>query len=407
MGTDMKGSSDGESDIGKLTLSQLLRDLTLKDVGIIAGVTASVLVAALTAAFYVGMNFDPRVETLKEENSRLHSTVASTEVGVDKKPILSLDKFIAGPNEDLSSLSSIYGGRLYVPPLPKEWTPFAANDLTLLALMTGGSESNIKMAMPNTFVFNQENPPKIWTIRDGDKPVVEPWISYIQISLITRDQAQELMRDVSIDGSKFFGPIGEVGVSLENNISDDAEKTIYPKLLKMNDPEFFTKTFFQGAFNPSELKTIFGRTSTAGQQQVMINAIADKVRKQIDRNFEVPNKIIHNGIESFIYVTPESGLLLGRLLFYVFGVYPEGRVDIDQLVISYSGSYAHLSRAVEIIGPDKKLKGYNVVDELLILSTKSDFCLIHVRVPESDARLQAVETRAHEWLLQIRMRERR
>lgn len=391
-------------DTANLTVARILKALTPSQVVAIIGS----LFAICSAAYFLGAKFPPDANELAEENTRLKAVVRLTQVTPDQNRHLPLNKFIAAPFEDLSFLQSIYGGKLYIPPLGKEWVRYEANDLTLLADMIEAPRPNVRNSMPLIYAFNEQNPPQIWTAPNIDGTPIPEWIPYIQISLIPRDRAQRLMEAVNKDALGLItGTASLFRETLEPEFTAEAMKLLDSKLDEIADPKFATKAFFNGALTHQESQEVFGKATTNARRQEKIEAIARKVEKELDARFKVPAYLLLNGMESLNNVTPEAGLLFGRLLFYVFGVSQDGRVDINQLVIGYEGSYAQLSRTIE--RPDLhnpgRMETFTVVDDVLIMATKSDFCLVHIRVPELDDRLKALSKSSREWMMQVRMRE--
>ena len=63
---------------------------------------------------------------------------------------------------------------------------------------------------------------------------------------------------------------------------------------------------------------------------------------------------------------PETGLLIGRLLFFVFGVAKGGKIDIEQLTSSYEGSFAAFAQRRRREGSDADWRVSN--DYVLILA---------------------------------------
>jgi hypothetical protein len=404
MNSGNQGPHTAGIDVENLSVIQIIR--ALKPVHI--GAIVASLLALCSAAYVAGTVLDPRVETLSAENARLKSVIDVTQVAPDQNRYFSINRFIAGPDTDISALTPMFGGRLYVAPLEKEWVPYTANDLTLLADVIGVPQSNIRNAMPETFKFNQQNPPRIWTVVNAGNAEKAKGIPYVQVSVISRDRAQHLMRAIGQDAAGILNQPQEIiQTTLQAEFPPGVMDFLQPKIDKLDDVKFLTKTFFNGALTAQEFRTVFGKADASTTSQQKIDAIANRVRQQLEARFEVPGTLLKNGMGSLSEVTPEAGLLFGRLLFYVFGVSLDGRVDVNQLIIGYAGSYARLSRTIKVEDPENpgKDETYSVIDEVLIISTKSDFCLVHVHVPELNDRLRAVSRKSHEWLMQVRMRE--
>ena len=391
-------------DPASLSMSTILKALTPTQIG---AMIAS-LSALCVTAYALGITFDPRANDLSAENGRLRTVIDATQISADQTRSFPLKKFLAGPTSDLSTLESRYGGKLYAPRLDSDWVPYAANDLSLLADLIGAPRATVKSAMPLTYDFNEKNPPQIWTVPHAGGDQSARWLPYIQISLIPRSRAQQLMEAVNTDGFDLIKKTKEAFLAtLQSKFSSDAMKLVESKVDRIADTKFLAKTFFNGSLSEAEMQVVFGLNSSTRQEK--INAIAAEMDRNFDARFRVPSYLLQNGMGSLGNVTPEAGLLFGRLLFYVFGVAEDGRVDINQLVIAYEGSYAQLSRTIETADPQHSgaVRQFVVTDDVLILATKSDFCLIHIRIPEINDQLKQLGTKSREWLMQVRMRESR
>ncbi|MBB5411970.1 hypothetical protein HDG34_005936 [Paraburkholderia sp. HC6.4b] len=401
-----EGKESQKDHLSETSFWTIFRQLTASE---LAGIGA-VLFAVIGATFAVGQRFSPDLDALKEKNATLTASLTSTEIVGDQNRTLAIDEFVIGPSYDTSGLTSLFDDRLFVAPLPAGWKPFKANDLTLLATLIGATDAEISAAMPATFIFNNKNPPKIWTL---DDPAIHIQYQnrkqgfltpYIQISVISRERAQELMKSINKDGNslafKGLDAAQDVANSefhgLSNNLVDE-------RFRQLRERSFPLQVFFKGAFTSQEQDTIFENLSEQ-QREEKIERIGGELEDRFLYYTEIPLQLVGNGMESLTRVTPETGLLFGRLLFYVFGVSGEGRIDVERLVSNYSGSYARLRRSISV-GDGKEDATAYVYDDVLILASKSDFCLVHIRVPVLDDRLKQVEHDAQTWLRQVRMRE--
>ena len=389
----------------------------------------SALTGVVAVAYYFGATFDPAVQETKAENQRLTSTLAALEIEGGERHELSVDSFIARSPADVIGMTSLFDGRLFVPALSPSWAPFTRpppalrasshavplarthpvnNDLTLLAHISGVAETSLLRVFPSTAAFNVAHPPGIWIgPHPAEQPDTEPWIPFIQLSVISRENAAELMRAINEDGISVF-PSAFAGVNrlLRQHLSAEGAQLVDERLERLLEPTFALQMFVRGAFTPSEQETVLGALgATEAARQQRLGQIADEAEQYLQAYFEVPSKLLGNGMESLAAVTPESGLLLGRLLFYVLAISANGRVDIEHMTLGYSGSYARTRRAVHFSRADASSATVHVFDHILILATKSDFCLIHVRVPHFDDRLRQLDRDAQAWLRQIRMRE--
>lgn len=407
------------ADPSKLSIGKIFGQLTTPQ---LAGVV-SASAAVLGVAFYLGSRLDPDLLALKAENSRLTATLAGVEVDGGKARELSLETFIAKTQAETSGLEALHAGRLFAPRLPEPWLHFrgrpakpgqagnaakAANDLTLLAEAADLPEQSIKELFPSMWAFNEKNPPLLWTLeRTPAEPLFGTWFPYIQVSVITREDAQELMQAVSRDSSSILPEtLNRIRNPFHKQLSQDGQTLFDQRLDRFIEPANALHAFITSSFSADERASLFaslGKTEEARNAQ--LTRLTGEAVEAATKQFEVPTRLVMNGMNSLSEVTPESGLLLGRLLFYVFASSGQGRVDIEYLTVGYSGSYARTRRTIQYAPPNGEVRNTYVFDHILILATKSDFCLVHIRVPHLSDRLRDVDTRAQAWMRQLRLRE--
>lgn len=195
---------------------------------------------------------------------------------------------------------------------------------------------------------------------------------------------------------------------LHKRFSKEEVKLITDKVKRMGLNEF-VGSWMEWLFTPRERAQLF---KSLGKNNEEIGASLDSIQKDFEQLFDsyqnLPAHLIGNGMGSLTNVTPETGLLIGRLLFYVFGASKEGRIDIEQLTLGYTGSFARVRRAVSLAMDDpSKSSTYYIYDNILIIATKSDFCLIHIRVPHFNDDLRQLDNEAQAWLKQVRLLELR
>lgn len=416
MDTPRTAGNEALADPATVPIRTMLGRLTAPQ---IAGLL-SATVAVLGGAFYLGSRLDPDLQALKIDNSRLSATLASVEIDGGKARELSLESFIAKTQAQTSGLDALHAGRLFAPPVPAPWLRLRdrpgkpgqpvkpANDLTLLAEAADLPEPSIRELFPSMWAFNVKNPPLLWTLeRTPAEPPFGTWFPYIQVSVITREDAQALMQAVGRDSSSIFPEtLDRIRNPFHQGLTPDGRTLFDQKLDRFIEPANALQAFLASSFSADERASVFaslGKTEEARNAQ--LTRLTAEAVEAASKQFEVPTRLVMNGMNSLSEVTPESGLLLGRLLFYVFATSGKGRVDIEHLTVGYAGSYARTRRTIQIAAPNGELRSTYLFDHILILATKSDFCLVHIRVPHLSDRLRDVDTRAQAWMRQLRLRE--
>jgi hypothetical protein len=143
---------------------------------------------------------------------------------------------------------------------------------------------------------------------------------------------------------------------------------------------------------------------SAVSAQRNFNVIAKECVELLGAYAEGPMSLIRNCVLSLGRVPPETGLLVGRMLYYVFGASKGAKVDIQQLTCSYEGSYARVRTDFGEQPGDAKLV---VFDTILILATKSDFCLVHAHIPQLSKEMFTLDLEMQNWIKNVRMAQLR
>jgi hypothetical protein len=396
------------SDSTTVPLPQLLRGLTLGNWIAISSSVAGVL----AVAFYFGSNHGPDAKKFKDEISRLERALSQTQIAGGNIRELGLDKFIVSQQADTANLRALHGDRLFAPDLPSPWIamPASQNDISVLASATELSVDSVRLVMPNMWQFNEKHPPLLWRLTpDQTETDFGRWFPYIQISLIRREDAQALMRSVSKDSQGLgFAALDAIKAPFYRHLSAENREVFDERLDQFVDPTQVLRAFVASGLPAQERGTFFSSLGPSEKaRDAQLSKLADDAAENLMRLFQAPTSLALNGISTLSEVTPESGLLFGRLLFYVFAVSNTGRVDIESLVVGYNGSYARTRRAVSYTTLSGTEETKYVFDHILILSTKSDFCLVHIRMPHFSDRLRDLDQTTQAWIKQLRLQELR
>jgi hypothetical protein len=152
------------------------------------------------------------------------------------------------------------------------------------------------------------------------------------------------------------------------------------------------------------LLSVNDKLKGAVSAQRNFNVIAEECLGLLATYAEGPMSLIRNCVLSLGRVPPETGLLVGRMLYYVFGASKGAKVDIQQLSCSYEGSYARVRTEV---GERSGNAGLVVYDYILILATKSDFCLVHAHIPLLSKEMDTLDIEMQNWIKNVRMAQLR
>ena len=103
----------------------------------------------------------------------------------------------------------LFDGKLALPPLPPNWvqesssnggsSEFKGGDLEILQRSMAGEWKSIEKSLPRTLEFNQQHPPNIWLMAEPDEQQRGWFQPYLQVSLISHADAENLMRSVKED----------------------------------------------------------------------------------------------------------------------------------------------------------------------------------------------------------------
>ena len=162
----------------------------------------------------------------------------------------------------------------------------------------------------------------------------------------------------------------------------------------------------QGLLNNFDafLLSVEDRLKSSVSAQRNFNVIAKECGELIAAYAEGPMSLIRNCVLNLGRVPPETGLLVGRMLYYVFGASKGAKVDIQQLTCSYEGSYARVRTEV---GEQSEGAGLVTFDYILILATKSDFCLVHSHIPQLSKEMFTLDIEMQNWIKNVRMAQLR
>jgi hypothetical protein len=146
------------------------------------------------------------------------------------------------------------------------------------------------------------------------------------------------------------------------------------------------------------IRTYSDVEEAAGQMRQAVREISTALSEYA----ESPLTLLRNCISSLSKMPPETGLLMGRLLYFIFGTSRGDKVDIQQLSLSYEGSYARIRTECEANNESAAL-GCIKHDYLLLLATKSDFCLVHAHIPFTSDEMWALDSEVLNWIRNIRL----
>lgn len=336
------------------------------------------------------------------------------------KELVSRNPLAAGAPFDLTSLLSdqpvppdggrlLFQGKLALPPLPADWvqvshsdgTPgrYGGGDLGLFQRLASARWNDIETSLQRTLAFNDARPPNIWITESALSGSRTGWeVPYIQVSLISRADAIDLMTAVRDDilgigrrVSAGFEALKE-GAAIEYTVPGQAPQPnleAFVERLKRVVDEGGCEDLLQATALRTDTLTL--RVSNIDR----LRQASQSFEQLMALGFGYPLTMLGNCISSLGKLRPESGLLIGRLLYYVFGVARGSSIDVPYLTTSYDGSFAR------IVATSGDLV---TQDHVLVLASKDNFCLVHVHVPLIGDRERELDAHAQAWIKAVRVK---
>lgn len=466
-------------------------------------------------------NFEEAIHTQQQYEHKISNLMNElSQYRIAGKNEVLLSSFIDDNLPNIKGGIMLFGGKLILPPLNEKWIKvshgdgsqgtFKGGDLGIFHKLSKVSWPSIEKGLRKTLQFNRDHPPNIWTtaecsVDDEDKDV----FPYLQVSLISNAEAEELVRSVreDIEGVKknilndakdilsrcgvdtafdttieqykdkseketilwklinsveeqdwwlrllieeanriiedwkenstekietiikimipnmenlklsqrniieIFKRVKQDWLNNKNHKINELIKTVLPPdddlIFTKEDVEDLLKIIGEDTEDETEkkekevIKAIHAKNSLFKNVD-SYEKILEELKTLIKQYIETPYYMFMNCVKSLSKMSPETGLLIGRMLYYVFSVSNGGKVDIQQLSSSYEGSYARVRTEKEFEDNGKKQKiVFN--DHILILATKSDFCLVHAHIPLHSIEMYGLHIEIQNWIKNIRL----